>query len=81
MPVSLDTKPARDHNQPFVFDCAWQGTTGGEELRLWGQVGLGDRQTCFERVVELFGGLVGAARVIGGYYRNINTICISEQTS
>ena len=68
MPVSLDTKPARDHSsQPFVFDSARQGTTGGEQLRLRGQVGLEDRQTCFDRLVELFGGLVGAARVTGGH--------------
>ena len=33
MLVSLDTKPARGHSQPFVFDCAEQGTTGGEQVR------------------------------------------------
>ena len=29
MPVSLDTKPTRDHNQSFVYARAGQGTTGG----------------------------------------------------
>ena len=27
MPVSLDTKPARDHSGPFVLACAGQGAT------------------------------------------------------
>ena len=31
-----------------------------------GQVGLEDRQTTFDSLVGLFGGLVGAARVTGG---------------
>ena len=76
MPVSLDTKPARDHSQPFVSACAGQGTTGGEQLRLRGQVGLGDRQTCFDRLVGLFGGLVGAARVTGGCAEATDTLCV-----
>ena len=75
---SLDTKPARDHSQPFVFDCAGQGTTGRRQLRLRGQVGLEDRQTCFDRLVELFGGLVGAARVTGGYAEATDTLYVDS---
>ena len=76
MPVSLDTKPARDHNQPFVLDRAGQGTTGGEQLRLRGRVGLEDRQTCLDRLVKLFCGLVGAARVTGGCAEATDTLYI-----
>ena len=57
--------------------CVGQGTTGGEELRLRGQVGLEDRQTCFDRLVELFGGLVGAARVIGGCAEATDTLYVT----
>ena len=84
MPVSLDTKPAQDHSQPFVFDCAGQGTTGGEQLRLRGQVGLGDRQTCFDRLVGLFDGLAGAARAIGGCGEATDTLyvdCVSTPSA
>ena len=84
MLVSLDTKPARDHNQPFVFDCAKQGTTGGEQLRLRGQVVLEDRQTCFDRLIGLVGGLVGAARAIGGCGEATDTLyvdCVSTQSA
>ena len=84
MPVSLDTKPARDHSQPFVFDCAGQGTTGGEQLRLREQVGLGPgtagRHVSTGLVVGLVGGLVGAARAIGNCGEATDTLyvdCVS----
>ena len=47
---------ARPH-PTLCFCLRWtgkQGTTGGEQLRVWGQVGLEDRQTCFDRLVRLF---------------------------
>ena len=76
--MSLDTKPARDHSQPFVSACAGQGTTGGEQLRLRGQVGLEDI------LVGLFGGLVGAARVTGGCAEATDTLyvdCVSTPSA
>ena len=68
MPVPLDTKPARDHSGPLVFACAgstWQGATVGEQLCLWGKVGLTFSQTRFGRLPGLVSGLVGAVRVTG----------------
>ena len=61
-------------NPLFVSACARQGTTGGEQLRLRGQVGLGNRQTCLDRLVGLFGGLVGVARVTGGCAEATDTL-------
>ena len=78
MQVSLDH--SRDHSQPFVFDYTGQGTTGGEQLRLQGQVGLGDRQACFDRLV----GLVGAVRTTGGCGEATDTLhvdCMSTPSA
>ena len=68
MPVSLDTKPARDHSRPFVFACVGRGATGGERLCLWGQIGLTFNQTRFDSLVGWYMALVGAARVTGTFY-------------
>ena len=41
-------------------------------------------QACFDRLVELFGGLVGAARVIGGCAEATNTlyvVCVSTPSA
>ena len=88
MLVSLDTKPARDHSHPFVCDCACQGTTGGEQLRLrghkWDWRVRSRRQTCFDRLVEPFGGMVGAARVMGGCAETTDTLyvdCVSTPSA
>ena len=40
------------------------------------QVGLEGRQTCFDKLVRLFGELVGAARVTGGCAEATDTLYV-----